>query len=162
MDEKLFLAIVAASSAICGVLITQAFTLIRDIFSSRKEKQNLLREKYELLTLMMGESFLHRVKIANHTSDEFHSDYLNRPLEKIYCLSILYFPGLVEPTRDYLNAYRDFYNMLAETFIPDIHLSSSMQNVKEADSKSDVIIEKLNDAEQMLYKAIRENAPKYV
>lgn len=112
MDDKLVLALVAALSAVGGVLITQMFTIIKELLVSRRERINFIRGKYELLTEQVGDSFLHRVKISNHTSYDFFSDYLNRPLERIYSTAILYFPELVDSSKEYLSAYH-YYLMLA-------------------------------------------------
>ena len=100
MDDKLIVALVAASSAVGGVLITQAFNLIRELLVSKKERKALLREKYEILTSQVSESFLHRVKISNQTGDDFFTDYLNRPLERIYSLANLYFPELLDSSKE--------------------------------------------------------------
>lgn len=159
MDEKLFLALVAALSAISGVLITQAFSIIRDLLTSKRESRALLREKYELLTEQVSASFLHRVKVSSHTSDDFFTDYLNQPLERIFSLSLLYFPELVEPSREYNNAYHDYYLMLAENYLPDTHLSAAMQSTSTA--SGDAVVDKLNKTHKSLYECIQKHAPKY-
>lgn len=161
MGEKFVLALVAASSAVGGVLITQAFTLIRELLISKQERKILLREKYELLTAQVSESFLHRVKVSSHTGDEFFLDYLNRPLERIYSMALLYFPELTDSSKKYLNAYRDYYLMLAESYLPDTGLSASMQNAGAPSENFDAVIDRLNEAETALYESIRKNAPKY-
>ena len=159
MDEKLVLALVAATSAIGGVLVTQAFTLIRELLISKREKNALLREKYELLAGQVGESFLHRVKISSHTGDEFFSDFLNVPLERIFSLSLLYFPELVEPSREYRSAYRDFYLMLAKNYFPGTGLSAAMQSASVG--SVDAVVDKLSETEKALYECIQKNASKY-
>lgn len=161
MDEKLVVALVAAASAVGGVLVTQAFALIREYLISKREKNALLREKYELLADLVGESFLHRVKVSNHTGDEFFADFLNVPLERVFSLSILYFPELVEPSRRYRCAYRDFYLMLAENYIPDTGLSASMQNSSAENGDPDAVVDNLNETQKTLYECIQENASKY-
>ncbi|MGP0170582.1 hypothetical protein ACSVIJ_01740 [Pseudomonas sp. NCHU5208] len=161
MDEKLVLALVAALSAIGGVLITQVFTFFRELLVSKRQSKILLREKYELLAEQVGESFLHRVKVASHTGEEFFVDYLNKPIEKIFSQALLYFPELVEPSRNYHNAYHDYYKMLAESFLPDTGLTAAMQRAKSPGENFEMVLDKLDETQKALYECIRKNAPKY-
>lgn len=75
MDEDLVIALVAAASAVGGVLVIQASTFTREYLISKCEINALLREKYELLTDLVSEPFLHIVKFSTHTGDELFADF---------------------------------------------------------------------------------------
>ena len=161
MDEKLTLALVAASSAVGGVLLTQIFSIIRDWFGTKHENRKLLREKYEILADKVIEARSHRVKVMNRNNDEFFTDTLNLPLEKIVSLSLLYFPELVEPSKNYYQAYIDFYKVLGLNYFPDNALSVGMQAVKDANDELNLVVEKLNQADNSLRESIQKHAHKY-
>jgi hypothetical protein len=47
MKQEILIAIVAASSALCGVIISQTISLLQSFLNKKHEKQKLLRQKYE-------------------------------------------------------------------------------------------------------------------
>lgn len=162
MDEKLILALVAASSAVGGVLLTQAFTLIREQIITKRENKTLLREKYESLAYSLSESISHKVKFDNLDGDDVFSECINKPIENIFILSLLYFPELIESSRCYYNAYREYSIILLKNYLPNVGLSTLMQAV-EYDVNNDIglVVDKLHQSQKDLYDSIRKNASKY-
>lgn len=161
MEYKIIIPLVAAISAAGGILITQAFTTLREYLAAKRTKRVLLRKKYEMLIDQVSESVAHRIKIVNYKNDDFFSESLNMPLEKVLNLSLLYFPELVQSVKNYRKAYHDFYVSLADTYIPDDVLTVAMQAASEATSEHDVTLKKLDDATKELYKCIQNNAARY-
>jgi len=161
VDEKLTLALVAALSAVGGVLLTQAFTLIRELIVSRRANKALLREKYELLADSLSESISHKSEFDNTYGKEIFSEFANKPIEKIFTLSILYFPELIESSRCYYNSYRDYLFVLLKNYHPDAGLSILMQASKYAGDDLDLAVKKLHQSQKNLYESIRKNASKY-
>ena len=161
VNEKIIVGLVASFSAVGGVIVTQAFTTLRVWLVSKREEKVVVREKYEELLNKVNESVVHRMQVANCINDDFYSNSINISLEKVNALALLYFPELVEPTKSYRDAYRDYYLMLAEKYIPDEILSAGMQAAKEQNESFDLVIDKLDQAVQKLYECIQENAPKY-
>jgi hypothetical protein len=47
MKQEILIPIIVASSALGGVIISQAFSLFRSFLDKRHEKQKMLRQKYE-------------------------------------------------------------------------------------------------------------------
>lgn len=161
MDEKLILALVAASSAVGGVLVTQAFTLIRELIIARRENKALLREKYELLADRLSESISHKSRVDNFYDKEIFSEFSNKPIENIFTLSILYFPELVESSRSYYNSYREYLLVLLKNFQPDSGLSALMQASKYRGDDLELAVDKLHQSQKNLYETIQKNASKY-
>lgn len=163
MDDKLILALVAAGSAVGGVLVTQVFTIIREQLNARSKSRALMREKYEELAESINESIIYRVKVTTLVSDEeFLSSLTNVPLNRARTLSLLYFQELIEPAKKYSEAYIEYCFMLGESLMVDDVLSVGMRAAKEQGEKLDSVLDKLESAQIELYECLTKNAPKYV
>lgn len=169
MDEKLTLALVAACSAAIGALLTQLVTFLREWIIYKRANKALLREKYELLVENLSESISHKSRFDNCYDEQAFLDVINKPIEKIYALSILYFPELTEPSKCYYNSYRDYLMTLLKSYQPNTGLSVLMQATMHGsddfdfdfDFDFDLVLEKLHQSQKNLYETIRNNASKY-
>ncbi|HGS4503416.1 TPA: hypothetical protein ACMDVD_004448 [Vibrio parahaemolyticus] len=162
MDDRLLLALVASSSAVGGVLITQVFTILRERLEARGANRVLVREKYEELVESINESIVHRVKVYNIVCDEeFHRSLLNTPLQRAYTLSLIYFPELVDPIKNYNSAYVDFCMMLGKSLMPGDSLSVGMRAVWEQGSAIDSVQDKIDSTQKELDECIAKYSRKY-
>jgi len=162
MDDKLLLALVAASSAVGGVLLTQVFTILRERLEAKSANRTLVREKYEKLVESINESIIHRVKVMNIVCDEeFHKSLLNIPLQRAYTLSLVYFPELIGPLKKYTEAYTGFCMMLGKSLVADDCISVGMRAVSEQGSNINVVMEKIEHAQKELDDHVMKYSRKY-
>jgi len=161
MDEKFLVPLVAAFSTVCGILLTQFFTLFKESIISKREKNSLFREKYEQLATNLSDSESHKLIFNNTETEEIFSITQNKSIDNIIVLSYLYFPELIEPSRNYYNAYQNYVKSTLEKFIPDTGLSAAMQAATYADENMELTLNKLHDSQKKLYDCLRKYAPKY-
>lgn len=161
MDEKLFVSLVAAGSTVCGILLTQVFTLIKESIVSKREKNSLLRNKYESLAMSLSDSMYDKAKFDNTETDDIFLIIQNKSIDNIVMLSCIYFPELIECSRNYYNSYRDYVMCVLEEFSPDTGLPALMQAVKYGNGNLELSKNKLDESYKNLYNCLREYAPKY-
>ncbi|ENM5740585.1 hypothetical protein AB1F87_004234, partial [Vibrio mimicus] len=162
MDEKFLLAVVAASSAVGGVLITQFFTILKEILIARNANRTLVRDKYEEFVECLNESVIHKAKVVNIVCDEeFYRSLLNVPLLRAYKLSLIYFPELVEPLKEYNDAYKEFCMILGESLDVGDTVSVGLRASHEQGRKVDTVMHKVDLTQKELYQCVKKYARKY-
>lgn len=109
MNPTILTAIIAASSAIAGVLISQTITLLLSFFDKRHKKQILLRQKYEEMMFHLSDSLtwlqdLHCCK----TRHELFAQAQSLPARKALSLCLLYFSDLADTANQYIFAQHEY------------------------------------------------------
>ncbi|EIJ0936028.1 hypothetical protein LH707_003481 [Vibrio cholerae] len=162
MDEKFLLAVVAASSAVGGVLITQFFTILKEILIARNANRTLVRDKYEEFVECLNESVIHKAKVVNIVCDkEFYRSLLNVPLLRAYKLSLIYFPELVEPLKEYHDAYKELCKTLSESLVAGDTVSIVLRASYEQGGEMDTVTHKIDLTQKELYQCVERYARKY-
>ncbi|WP_099609282.1 hypothetical protein [Vibrio coralliilyticus] len=162
MDEKFLLAVVAASSAVGGVLITQLFTILKEILIARNANRTLVRDKYEEFVDCLNESVIHRTKVANIVCDEeFHRSLLNLPLQRAYKLSLIYFPEFIEPLKECSAAYKEFCMTLGRSLVVGGTVSVGLRASHDQGEEMDAVMDKINLTQNELDQCVRKYARKY-
>ncbi|HAT8522064.1 TPA: hypothetical protein I7190_28230 [Vibrio vulnificus] len=162
MDEKFLLAVVAASSAVGGVLITQLFTILKEILIARNANRTLVRDKYEEFVDCLNESVIHRTKVVHIVCDEeFHRSLLNIPLHRAYKLSLIYFPEFIEPLKECIDAYKEFCRILGGSLVVGDTVSVGLRALREQGEKMGVVLDKIDLTQRELDQCVRKYARKY-
>jgi len=102
MKQEILIAIIAASSVLCGVIISQIFSLLQSFCDKQYKKQMLLRQKYEEMMFHFSASLEWIVCLNGSTTQEAVFALAQSPdARKALSLCLLYFPELAEAANDY-------------------------------------------------------------
>ncbi|MFH0786816.1 MAG: hypothetical protein V2B13_04270, partial [Pseudomonadota bacterium] len=128
MKLEILIAIIAASSALCGVVISQVISLFQMFLSRRHEKQKLLRQKYEEMMFHFSAS-LEWIRYLNGstTQSEVFALAQSTDARKALSLCLLYFPSLVQPANNYILAQQAYYTSVVTSFKMDIPVTAGGQ-----------------------------------
>ena len=113
-SQAITIALIAASSAILGALITQIVSIVRDAVNQSRKRHALRREKYEELALLVATSHQWLVDLLKSRSiPELGS---LRPIDARHAMTLshLYFPELREACQDYINRCVEYQLMLID------------------------------------------------
>ena len=130
MISSTSIAIISAGSVLCGVIISQIFSLII-VFLNRKHHKNiLLREKYEEMMFYFTDS-LNWIQQLNNciTKGEIFSLAQSKDSRKALSLCLLYFPDLVDFVDKYMIAQSNYYNMVVGIFNESIPANAGGQAI---------------------------------
>lgn len=131
-------AIIAASAALAGVLISLLGNWLLSCIKQGHEHKALLRSKYEELAFLVVDSVGDYQKILVAESNyQLLRDSQPISAQKVSALAQLYFPELVATTDDYLVALVSFQNACARTAaanksIAQVEAISSSPKVEQA------------------------------
>jgi len=136
MKQEIFIAIIAASSALCGVIISQAISLIQTFLGRRHQKQKLLRQKYEEMMFHFSDS-LQWIQQVNgcKTQQEIFALAQCPATRKALSLCLLYFPDLSGPANDYLLSQLSYYKFIIENFNEKIPVTAGGQAFTKTECK---------------------------
>ncbi len=117
MKQELLIAVIAASSALCGVIISQAISIVLSFFDKRHKKQILLRQKYEEMMFHFSDSFAW-INELNSCKTRHQLFAQAQPLQarKALFLSLLDFPALVETANQYILAQNEYHGFVLYFF----------------------------------------------
>ena len=117
MKDNILIATIAATSALSGVLISQAISILLSFFDRRHQKRILLRKKYEEMIFHFVDS-LEGTTLLNlsPTLQQLHSQAVQLPCIKALSLCLLYFPDLVDDMNNYILSQRAYYNFVVDSF----------------------------------------------
>ena len=163
MKQEISIAIIAASSALCGVIISQAFSLFQSFLNRRHEKKKLLRQKYEETMLHLSTSLEWIQHLNGSTNQEaVFALAQNVAARKALSLCLLYFrKDLGGAANDYILAQQAYYQSLIKVYDKnDLNCTAGGQFwVKDPKCKeiTDNLFQKKNDFENLII----SNASKY-
>jgi len=163
MDKEIIAAIIAATSALSGVALSQAIALLKAHFDRKYQKQILLRSKYEELANHLNESLAWSNNLlCVKTTDELQAHSQPMDARRIYALVLLYFPLLKQEAIDYIQASLQFQGVVSEVFSPRIGVSAGAQAVKNNEAALIKASNNLNKARQALDNKIEKHSSTYI
>ncbi len=162
MDNQTEIAIISATSALGGVIVSQIFSLIISVYDKKHEKRKLLRQKFEEMMFYFTMSFNWFQQINNCTSKkEIYSLAQSLESRKALTLCLLYFPELAEAANKYLVAQTDYYQSIVCSFNENINSNAGAQSY--AHSSTHLTVEKnLFDTKNYFENLIIKNSKKYI
>lgn len=159
-DSSIAIPIIAAASALAGVVVSQASAAILAWRERAYQRRILLREKYEEMGHLLSDSFQPiQDLLSATTTDYILKNAQNIPARRMYTLTLLYFPLLKQEASSYLDSFVSFQNELAINFKPN---SSDTVGVQGAFSpKVNEANQKLLQSKMALESAIEKHANTY-
>ena len=156
MSPEIKVAIIASSSAILGALISQITTIVISWVDKRRQKQVLLRQKYEEVMIYFSDSLEWIVHLNGSTNQESVFSLAQSPsARKALSLCLLYFrKDLGSAANDYILAQQTYYQSLIKVYDKnDLNCTAGGQFwVKEPKCKeiTDNLFQKKNDFENLI------------
>lgn len=162
MDKDLLIGIIAASSALGGVIVSQAFSLLQSFFERRHQKRVLLRTKYEELARSLNEA----IEWVSDTSSsksipELHARSVPKSARWVYSLSLLYFPKLKEQAAQLVSACADFQHVLIDNYTETESGSAGGQAARKSGQQLQAAARSVVVARTELDTAIQKHASSY-
>ena len=155
------IALIAASSAILGALITQVVSIVRDVIEQRRKRNTLLREKYEELALLVVSSHQWLVDLLKSRSVPELGALRPSDARHAMTLSHLYFPELREACQNFVNRCAEYQIMLIDLNEGRTDHDAGTQAAHRDEAKYLSVSKQLHLARDSLDKAIIKHAEKY-
>lgn len=117
MEKEVLIGIIAASSALGGVVVSQAFSLVQSFFERKHQRRVMLRGKYEELSRALNEA-MEWVSVSSSakSNSELHARSIPTPARWVYSLSLLYFPELKVEAAHLVSASVAFQHVLIDNY----------------------------------------------
>lgn len=160
MKQEILIAIIAASSALGGVIISQIFSLLQSFYGKKYKKQILLRQKYEEMMFHFSVSLEWIVRLNGSTTQATVFALAQCPdARKALSLCLLYFPEMVEASNNYVLAQQSYYAFILKNFNEAIPVTAGGQAFAKPEHKAptDNLFAKKNHFENLII----SNAKKY-
>jgi len=162
MDKDLLIGIIAASSALGGVVVSQAFSLLQSFFERRHQKRVLLRTKYEELSRSLNEAMAWASETSSSKSiPELHARSVPTSARWVYSLSLLYFPKLKEEAAELVSACVAFQHVLIDNYTETEPGSAGGQAARKAQQQLQAAGRSIAAARTELDAAIQKHAGSY-
>jgi hypothetical protein len=117
MKTELYGAIIAAAAALLGVIVSQVFSILHKSAERRYERQTLLRQKFEEMSMHISSSLNWLATMHNSTSwQELVVHSQSKDARRAVTLCQLYFPELTEPVNRYIRAQISCYQHAVESY----------------------------------------------
>ena len=162
MKQEILIAIIAASSALGGVIISQAFSLFRSFLDKRREKQKLLRQKYEEMMFHFSASLEWLQHIDGSTTKaEVFALSQSADARKALSICLLYFPDLVDTANNYILAQQAYYESIVTHFKQELGVTAGGQARVHNKEKHKSAIKNLFSKKNVFENLIVSTAKKY-
>jgi len=162
VKPEILTAIIAASSALGGVIISQAISITLSIFDKKHQKHKLLRQKYEEMMFHFQDSLLYYNQVATcRTLDQLLQQTHSVPAQKALGLALLYFPNLESSFDNYVRSLVAYYDLICSVYNPDIQANAGAQARVHHKSELHRVENKLFDAKNEVITLLKLNAKKY-
>lgn len=159
MEIDMQAAIIAATSALSGVVISQAITLTLDWRDKRYKRKIHLRDKYEEMMLEVADSLTYPSDVCLcRTADELHRMMPPASLSKATILANIYFRELAPELDCYSGSVIDFYSHVVELYDAGNPHNVGGQLVQHG---KDNPMLGLLDAKNSVLNALKDYAPQY-
>jgi hypothetical protein len=161
MKPEILTAIIAATAALSGVIISQIISLFQTFLTRRHEKQKLLRQKYEEMMFCFSASLEWIQHLNNSTTKASVFSLAQSPdARKALSLCLLYFPRLVESANNYVLAQQAYYNVIVTSFkegIPYIAGGQALvHNKQQCEVATNNLFQKKNEFENLIVSSASE------
>lgn len=162
MEKEILIGIIAASSALGGVIVSQAFSLVQSFFERRHQRRVMLRSKYEELARTLNEAMQWVSEGSSSRSiADLHSRSIPTPARWVYSLSLLYFPELKEEATQLISAIIAFQHVLIDNYTEAEIGSAGGQAARKARQQLDAAQRSIVVARTELDALIQKHAGKY-
>jgi len=163
MKQENLIAIIAASSALGGVIIAQTFSLLQSFLDKRHEKKKLLRQKYEEMMFHFSASleWIQRLNSSITQEDVFA---LSQSSDARNSLSIclLYFPDLVDAANNYILSQQTYYESIVTSFKQELGFTAGGQALVHNKEKHEAATSNLFNKKNAFENLIVSTSKKYI
>ena len=161
MDIQIKISMIAAGSALAGVIISQIFSLLISFLDKRHKKQILIRQKYEEMMFNFQDSLSYYSDIANcKTREQLYSKSHSIPAQRAMGIAMIYFPNIAPNIEVYLKYLVEYYNVIITSFDPNIPANAGGQarvnNKKQIEEIEHRLFLVKNDIIQTIEKNVRK------
>jgi len=155
-------AIIAASAALGGVIISQAISILLSFLDKRHKKHILLRQKYEEMMFHFQDSLAYYSQVgACKTLDQLLHQNHCIPANRAMGLALLYFHNLAPLFDTYLRNQISFYNLLISSYKQDIPASAGAQAMVHNKSQSEEVERNLFQSKDAIINELKANVKEY-
>ena len=117
METEILIGVIAASSALGGVVVSQGFSLLQSFFERKHQKRVMIRSKYEELSRNLNEAMEWVASSSSSKSfEQLQARSIPTSARWVYSLSLLYFPELKEPASRLVSACIAFQHVLIDNY----------------------------------------------
>jgi hypothetical protein len=128
MTQEINIAIIAASSAILGSVISQVTAFAISFFDKKHKKDVHLRQKYEEMMFFFSASLAWIPQVNSCTTPSQIASCAQSPdSRKALSLCLLYFPDLSESATGYVQAQEAYYISVADNYNKAVPASAGEQ-----------------------------------
>lgn len=161
MPKEILIAIIAASSALSGVMISAGISMLLSHIDRKHKKQVLLREKYEAMMTHFSASLVWIQSLNGSTSQkEVFALAQSVDARKSLSVALLYFPEFVTAANEYILAQQNYYASVVTSYNPNIPITAGGQaavNSPNINEVTELLFAKKNAFENQMV----ASAPKY-
>ena len=163
MKQEILIPIIVASSALGGVIISQAFSLFRSFLDKRHEKQKMLRQKYEEMMFHFSAS-LEWIQYLNGSTTQSEVFALSQSTDarKALSMCLLYFPDLVDIANNYILAQQSYYKSIVTSFKQELGFTAGGQALVRNKEKHEAATNNLFSKKNAFENLIVSNTKKYI
>ncbi len=160
MNDKILIAIIAASATLIGVIASQIITLFNAYRSRKHERDVFIRNKYEELMFYFSSSINWVSQLNNSQSkEELFSQSQSADARKALSLSLLYFPDVVDEINEYIKTMQEYYSFTVTAFDESIPYNAGGQALVHKEGKK--LIDMLLQSKIRAENSIVNKAAKY-
>jgi hypothetical protein len=162
MQKEILVAIIAASSALAGVIISATIALLLSIFDKKHKKQVLLREKYEEMMFHFSASLVWIQSLNGSTTQkEVLALSQSTDARKALSLCLLYFPTLSDAANNYIFSQQEYYASVVTSYRAEIPFTAGAQALVHNKDNHQVATDNLFNRKNIFENLIVTSAPRY-
>lgn len=162
MQKEIIVAIIAASSALAGVIISATIAMLLSFFDKKYKKQILLREKYEEMMFHFSASLVWIQNLNGSTTQkEVFALSQSTDARKALSLCLLYFPALSDAANKYILSQQEYYASVVTSYRTEIPFTAGAQAFVHNKEKHQIAIDNLFNRKNIFENLIVTSAPKY-
>jgi hypothetical protein len=161
MQKEILVAIIAASSALAGVIISATIAMLLSFFDKKHKKQVLIREKYEEMMFHFSASLVWIQSLNGSTTQkEVFALSQSTDARKALSLCLLYFPALSSAANNYILAQQRYYASVVTSFREELAYTAGAQAMVK-DKNYQAATDNLVNQKNILENLIVSSAPEY-
>lgn len=162
MEREVLIGVISAASALGGVVVSQAFSLLQSFFERRHQRRVMLRGKYEELSRTLNEAMEWvSVNLSSRSIPELHDHSFPTHARWVYSLCLLYFPELKEEAAQFVSASIGFQHMLIDNYTETEPGTAGGQAARKARQQFEAAQSSIFVARSVLDDAIQKHAGTY-
>lgn len=160
MENTTNIAVIAAVSALGGVVISQTVSLLLSFLDRRNKRQVLLRQKYEEMATEFSLANMWIRQMQSPTSsEELLALSVSTHTIRVTILCNLYFRELEEPANRYQLSQLNFYYFVVDSYIQSSKATPFQQAIYKKEGKE--MVEHMFDTRNDLLAAICKHSSRY-